>query len=162
VHEPIPLFDPQTLTLTLDQDGKLWAKPASGERLPVSARRAFPLSNPSSFVSLVDEQHYERACFTTLTDLPPATRAVLERALTVGEFLPKVRAILSISQEATLTRWQVETDHGPRQFIVDQEDHVRPLSDGRHLISDSHGMRYLVPEPNELDPVSRKWLARFS
>ena len=50
----------------------------------------------------------------------------------------------------------------PTRFTVDQEDHVRPLEDGRHLISDSHGMRYLVPVPSALDVASRKLLARFS
>jgi hypothetical protein len=69
---------------------------------------------------------------------------------------------VAIAQEATLSRWQVETDRGTRQFIVDQEDHVRPLEDGRHLISDSHGMRYLVPASSTLDAASRKLLARFS
>ena len=45
--------------------------------------------------------------------------------------------------------------------IVDQEDHIRRLDDGRHVITDCHGMRYLVPEPEKLDHPSRRWLARY-
>ena len=161
-HEPLPLFDPSTLELTLDEDGQLWALTPSAARLAVFARRAFPLSAPDSYVSLVDEQHFERACFVTLDVLPAAAREVLEQALEKSDFLPKIGKIQAIDQEATLSRWQVDTDRGPRHFIVDQEDHVRPLEDGRHLISDSHGMRYLVPVPSALDPASRKLLARFS
>jgi len=161
-HEPLPLFDPSTLELTLDEDGQLWALTPGAARLAVFARRAFPLSAPDSYVSLVDEQHFERACFVTLDVLPAAAREVLEQALEKSDFLPEIGKIQAIDQEATLSRWQVDTDRGPRHFIVDQEDHVRPLEDGRHLISDSHGMRYLVPVPSALDPASRKLLARFS
>ncbi|HEY0464883.1 MAG TPA: DUF1854 domain-containing protein [Polyangiaceae bacterium] len=161
-HEPVPLFEPSTLELTLDEDGRLWARPPGATRLLVFARRAFPLSAPDSYVSLVDEHHFERACFVTLDVLPQAAREVLLRALEKSEFLPVIQQIREITQEATLSRWQVDTDRGPRQFIVDQEDHVRPLEDGRHLISDSHGMRYLVPVAGELDLLSRKLLARFS
>jgi len=39
---------------------------------------------------------------------------------------------------------------------------VRPLADGRHLISDSHGMRYLIPVPGTLDLLSRKLLSRYA
>jgi len=161
-HEPLPLFEPATLELTLDEDGQLWASAPGAERLAVFARRAFPLSHPDRYVSLVDEHHYERACFVSLDELSAAPREVLERALKKADFLPKIIEIRSIVSEATLSRWHVDTDHGSTQFIVDQEDHVRPLADGRHLISDSHGMRYLVPVPGELDLASRKLLARFS
>jgi hypothetical protein len=161
-HEPLPLFAPSTLALSLDEDGQLWATAPGTAPLSVFARRAFPLSAPHQFVSLVDEHHFERACFPTLEVLPARAREVLLQALETSEFLPQVRQIQSIDQKATLSRWQVDTDRGPRQFTVDQEDHVRLLEDGRHLVSDSDGMRYLVPRANELDPVSRKLLGRFS
>ena len=87
---------------------------------------------------------------------------MLQRALTQADFLPEIREIRGIVQEATQSRWHVLTDRGATEFIVDQEDHVRALEDGRHLISDSHGMRYLVPTPSSLDVASRKLLARYA
>ena len=162
VHEPLPLFAPATLQLEIDDEDQLWALSPGEPRIAVSARRAFPLSNPDAHVSLVDEHHYERACFTSLSELSPEARAVLERALTQSDFLPEIREIRGIAQEATQSRWQVLTDRGATEFIVDQEDHVRALEDGRHLISDSHGMRYLVPTPSSLDAASRKLLARYA
>jgi len=161
-HEPLALLEPSTLALNLDANGQLWALSPGATRIAVFARRAFPLSAPDRFVSLVDEHHFERACFPTLAVLPAPAREVLLQALERGDFLPQVRQIHSIVQKATLSLWQVETDRGPRHFTVDQEDHVRPLEDGRHLISDSHGMRYLVPRASELDLLSRKLLGRFS
>jgi len=162
MHEPLPLLEPSTLELSLDDDGQLWSVSSDGTKLAVFARRAFPLTAPDSYVSLVDEHHFERACFATLDVLPARAREVLLRSLDRSEFLPQIRKIRSIIQEATFSRWEVETDRGARAFVVDQDDHVRPLEDGRHLISDSHGMRYLVPVPSELDLVSRKLLGRFS
>ena len=162
-HEARPLLDPARLTLELDAEAQLWATATdSGERVAVAARRAFPLTNPAAYVSLVDIDGQERACFEALSALEPSARSVLERALAQADFLPVIARILSVEQEATASTWQVETDRGPTAFVVEQEDHVRPLEDGRHLISDSHGMRYLVPVPSALDAVSRKILARFS
>jgi ABC-type multidrug transport system ATPase subunit len=161
-HEARPLLDPKQLRLEVDADGQLWAELPSGERLAVSARRAFPLSNPTAYVSLVDAQGEECACFEALAELEPSERATLERALTQADFLPLISRILSVTQEATSSLWRVDTDRGTTEFVVDQEDHVRPLEDGRHLISDSHGMRYMVPAPSALDAPSRKILARFS
>jgi ATP-binding cassette, subfamily B, bacterial len=161
-HQARALLEPEQLTLELDDEGRLWVITQGGERLAVSARRAFPLSSPSTHVSLIDSQGQECACFEDLSKLSTRERGLLDRALGQSDFLPLIKRISSVTQEATSSRWCVQTDRGPTEFVVDQEDHVRPLEDGRHLISDSHGMRYLVPVPSALDPISRKILARFS
>jgi hypothetical protein len=67
-----------------------------------------------------------------------------------------------MKEEATQSTWQVVTDRGPRGFVVEQEDHIRRLADGRYLITDQHGMRYLVPRAEELDAKSRKLLSPFA
>jgi hypothetical protein len=36
------------------------------------------------------------------------------------------------------------------------------LADGRHLITDAYGMRYLVPRLEELDAKSRRLLSPFA
>jgi hypothetical protein len=46
--------------------------------------------------------------------------------------------------------------------VVDQEDHIRRLPDGRFLITDADGMRYLIPRAEELDAQSRKLLSPFA
>ncbi|HEY4106728.1 MAG TPA: DUF1854 domain-containing protein, partial [Polyangiaceae bacterium] len=162
-HEARPLLDPNQIRLELDAEGELWATARGvGERLKVTARRAFPLTSPNRYLSLVDESGVECACFEELSALDASTQATLERALGQGDFLPVIARIVEVTQAATTSHWRVDTDRGPTEFVVDQEDHVRPLEDGRHLISDSHGMRYLVPAPSALDAPSRKILARFS
>jgi ATP-binding cassette subfamily B protein len=161
-HDAIPLFAAEELSLSLDERGQLWASAGANGPLAVSARRAFPLTNPDAYVSLVDGTQRERACFVSLSTLSKSQRELLERTLAKTEFLPEVRHIRTIIQEGTSSRWQVETDRGSTEFVVDQEDHVRPLDDGRHLVSDAHGMRYMIPAPSSLDAASRKLLSRFS
>jgi ATP-binding cassette subfamily B protein len=157
-----PLYDVARLRLEWDSEAHLWVIPEGGERRRVTPRRCFPLTDPEHFVSLIDEQGRERACFHELSELDGASRDALTRALEASEFLPRIERILKVKIAATRSAWQVDTDRGRRDFVIEQEDHIRRLEDGRHLITDSHGMRYLVPAPERLDPVSRKWLARFA
>jgi ATP-binding cassette subfamily B protein len=128
----------------------------------VVARRCFPLTDPRRFISLVDLRGHELCCIEAPDALSAESRAALTRALEASELLPRVERIEAVREEATQSTWQVVTDRGARAFVVEQEDHIRRLADGRHLITDQHGMRYLVPRPEELDPKSRRLLSSFS
>lgn len=130
--------------------------------LVVSARRCFPLTNAERFVSLVDARGHELVCIEEPAALRADSRRALETALGETELLPRVERIESLREEATQSSWRVVTDRGRRAFVVDQEDHIRRLADGRHLITDQHGMRYVLPRLEQLDPVSRKLFAPFS
>ncbi len=147
-------FDPATDELTLTtSDGR-------SER--VSARRCFPLSEPERFISLVDDRGHELSCIESPSALPAASARALAAELSATELLPCVERIEAVREDATLSEWRVITDRGARSFVVEQEDHIRRLADGRHLITDSHGMRYLVPRPEKLDAKSRRLLAPFA
>jgi ATP-binding cassette, subfamily B, bacterial len=133
-----------------------------GSSLTVTARRCFPLTDPDRFLCLMDPRGHELCCLESSSLLSAESRKALESALAASELLPGVRQIERILAEATQSTWQVITDRGARSFIVEQEDHIRRLNDGRHLITDAHGMRYLVPRPEELDAKSRKLFAQFA
>jgi ATP-binding cassette subfamily B protein len=160
----VPRIDADRLVLERDADGILYARDAGagGEPVAVVPRRCLPLSHPQGFVCLVDEHGYDRALVEDARILSEPSRQALAAALAQSEFLPQVARIEHIEQEATWSEWHVLTDRGPRSFVVEQEDHIRRLDDGRHVITDSFGMRFLVPTPDRLDTQSRKWLARFS
>jgi ATP-binding cassette subfamily B protein len=158
-----PLFAVSELLLERDGDGHLWASARDGaNRVSVRVRRCFPLTDPERYLCLIDDRGRERACIEDPAELDPRSREVLDHALHRSEFLPTIERIEFVQVEATRSEWQVTTDRGLRRFVVEQEDHIRKLEDGRHVITDSHGMRYLVPVPERLDAVSRHWLSRFS
>lgn len=159
LHAPAPAelaltWSPETDTLRAD------TREAAG--VTVSARRCFPLSNPDRFISLVDARGHELCCVEAPAELPAGSRQALEQALAATELLPQVTQIEAMREEATQSTWQVVTDRGPRGFVVEQEDHIRRLADGRFLITDQHGMRYLIPRPEQLDPKSRKLFSPFA
>jgi ABC-type glutathione transport system ATPase component len=159
----VPRIEASRLSLERDSDGNLWARERlGGEIVRVVPRRCFPLTHPEGFVCLVDEHGQDRACIEDAGALAAELRPALLAALEQSEFLPRVTRIERVVHEATWSEWHVETDRGPRSFIVGQEDDIRRLDDGRHVITDSFGMRFLVPAPEQLDAPSRRWLGRYS
>jgi ATP-binding cassette subfamily B protein len=152
----------ELLHLEQTSDHNLWARSKGDlQRIAVTARRCFPLTQPDGFICLLDEFGRERAMIETLDSLDPNARSALMASLSMSEFLPLVMRIECVVHHPTYSEWQVVTDRGPRRFIVEQEDHIRLLEDGRHVITDAQGMRYLVPLPKSLDRSSRHWLARY-
>jgi ATP-binding cassette subfamily B protein len=157
-----PPLAPAGLRLETEPDAELVAVTADGTRTRVSPRRCFPFTHPDHFVALVDERGHERACLDDPGALDAASRAALEAALARSTFLPVVQRIAAVTPHDARWEWRVETDRGTVTFVVEQEEHVRALEDGRHLLTDSHGMRYLLPPPEQLDAASRRLLSRFS
>jgi len=155
------LVDPKEMELE-SEAGVLWLSGPNTPKVRVFARRCFPLSSPTRFISLVDAAHHERGCIEDPEELDKASREALEHALYYSEFLPEVRSIDRIVQAATRSEWHVETVRGPRVFVVEQEDNIRRLEDGRHVITDRHGMRYLIPQLERMDANSRKWMSRVA
>ncbi len=157
-----PPFEPGGLRLEPDGNGTLVAVESGGARTRVTPRRCFPFTHPHHFVSLVDERGHERICFEDPHTLTAASETALLAALRATTFLPIVRRIERVTALDARFEWHVETDRGHVSFVVEQEEHVRALEDGRYLLTDSHGMRYLIEAPERLDATSRRLLSRFS
>ncbi|HEY6081587.1 MAG TPA: DUF1854 domain-containing protein [Polyangiaceae bacterium] len=147
-------WSPQTDTLSV--------LGSDGQSLVAFPRRCFPLSDPERFISLVDARGRELCCIESPALLTAESRQALASAFGATELLPLIVSIERVDARATSSTWQVVTDRGERELVVEQEDHIRRLADGRHLITDSFGMRYLVPRPEQLDAKSRRLLAPFS
>jgi ABC-type glutathione transport system ATPase component len=158
-----PELDARAIALELGADRSLRLRaPGLAEPVAVTPRRAFPLTRADGFVCLVDARGRELACIERLSELDAASAQALDRALSRSEFLPRIERIERVIQDSTRSEWHVITDRGERRFVIEQEDHIRRLEDGRHLVTDADGMRYLVPAPETMDVKSRRWLARFS
>jgi ABC-type sulfate/molybdate transport systems ATPase subunit len=160
---PLEMPAPAQLVLGWEADtATLTVETTQGERALVQVRRCFPLSDSERYLCLVDERGRELCCIETSSALPEPSRQALQQALLASELLPRVERLLGVQAAATQSTWQVMTDRGEREFVVEQEDHIRRLPDGRHLITDSHGMRYLLPPEAQLDAKSRRIFAPFS
>ncbi|AZP10666.1 cyanophycin metabolism-associated DUF1854 family protein [Undibacterium parvum] len=127
----------------------------------VSPVRAFPIQSPDEGISLVLEDGQEVAWIDRLSDLPEAIRALVDAELAGREFMPVIQKIESISSYATPCTWHVKTDRGSTAFILKGDEDIRRLGLASILISDNHGIQFLIRDMHAIDRHSRKILDRF-
>lgn len=155
-------MDQDHFTLARDAFGRLVLTTAAGERhtgvVPV---RAFPIQAPDEGVSLMTADGREVAWIASLAALEPELRALLSEELHGREFMPEIRAIRSVSSYATPSTWQVSTDRGDTSFVLRGEEDIRRIGQDTLLISDNHGIHFLLRDLHGLDRQSRKILDRF-
>ena len=145
------------LVLTRGADGQLWAE-LGGRRAAVVVRRCFPWSDPLRHISLRDRHQREFAFVGDASELDRASRATLESALAVAGFLLEITVVEDVSQEVEIRNWVVGTRQGARRFQTRLDDWPVEIAGGGLLIHDLAGDVYHVPDPEALDPASRKWL----
>ncbi len=163
VGTPPEVSDGRGVTFALDAWGRLVVETVDGRQfLGVDPVRAFPISAPNSWISFTDDHGREVFCLRSLDGLTAEARAILERELSLRDFVPVIARLHSISSESTPCDWSVETDHGPTRFTLDNEDDVRRLGPHRVMILDSRKLRYQIPDTRTLDGHSRRLLDRFT
>ena len=143
--------------------GKLVLTNVQGERFEgVVPVRAFPIQAPEEGVSVVDTDGHEVAWIPQLGALPPGAQELLRQELTRREFMPVLQRIESVSSFSTPCTWTVQTDRGPCEFVLRGDEDIRRIGTAHGLlISDAHGIHYLVPDQFALDAHSKKILDRF-
>jgi len=123
--------------------------------------RAFPISAADEGLSLLSREGHELAWINQLSDLPDEMHVLIAEELTQREFMPEIHRIIHVSSFATPSIWQLITNRGEATLTLKSEDHIRRLTPTSLLISDSHGIDFLIPQIDQLDKVSRKLLDRF-
>jgi hypothetical protein len=123
--------------------------------------RAFPITAPRQDISLVSSDGHELIWIDTLDSVPGELCKTIEAELNSREFMPEIQRIVSVSSFATPSIWEVETDRGIARFILKGEDDIRRLAPPALLISDSHGIQFLIRDRSALDAQSRRLLDRF-
>lgn len=151
-----------SLDLTRDAFGRLVLTTADGQRhVGIAPVRAFPIQAPDEGISLMTVDGREAAWIPSLAGLAPDLRSLLEDELHGREFMPVIRAIHSVSSYATPSTWQVATDRGDTSFVLRGEEDIRRIGQDTLLISDSHGIHFLLRDLQGFDRQSRKILDRF-
>lgn len=151
-----------SLQLTRDPHGRLRLTVLDGGvHEGVVPVRAFPLAAPMEGIALMGTDGRELAWIDRLDDLPEATRELLEAELASREFMPEIHRLRQVSTFATPSTWTVETDRGETRFILKGEEDIRRLGTTGLLVSDRHGVQYLIRDLSRLDRISRRLLDRF-
>ncbi|MBS1210355.1 MAG: hypothetical protein H6R19_2753 [Proteobacteria bacterium] len=150
------------LSLARDSFGRLSLTDAQGvTHEGVVAVRAHPISAPEEGIALVSQDGHEVAWIDQLASLPAAQRALIEAALAEREFMPEITRLKGVSSFATPSTWSVETNRGSASFVLKGEEDIRRLPGGILLISDAHGIQFMIRSLAALDRHSRKLLDRF-
>ncbi|XLZ71587.1 DUF1854 domain-containing protein [Massilia sp. SR12] len=148
--------------LSRDSFGKLNLIDANGVlHQGVSPVRAFPIQAPEEGLSLVNSDGKEVAWLDKISDLSPEMADVVREELAGREFMPEVKRIIDVGSYACPSTWTVETDRGDTSFVLRGEEDIRRIGSVSLLVSDSHGIHFLIRDQYALDKHSKKILDRF-
>lgn len=131
------------------------------EFVDVRPVRAFPIQSPDEGISLVRENGEEVMWIDKLEDLAPAIRQLVCEELEGREFMPEIACIKSVTSFATPCTWHVATDRGETNFVLKGDEDIRRVGAASLLISDNHGIHFLIRDMYAIDKHSRKILDRF-
>ena len=135
---------------------------ADGTRhTPVTAIRAYPITDPEGGVALMDAEGHEVLWIENLSALPASLCERVIQALNEREFLPEILQLEDVSSFATPSTWRVRTDRGSTQFMLKGEEDIRRLTGTVLLINDADGVQYMIRDMAAMDKHSRKLLDRF-
>jgi hypothetical protein len=148
--------------LTRNQAGRLLLTLTDGRVYEgVVPVRAFPLQAPEQCVAFMSLEGKEVAWVDELSALPQDTRELIKQEIASREMMPVIERIVSVSTLSTPSTWEVVTDRGATQLILKGEEDIRRLTGSTLIITDSHGLRFMLPDMQALDKNSRRILDRF-
>jgi hypothetical protein len=158
------ITDPKTLRLFFDPPGTLrltigdgWESYSYGT---VRLYQAAPLSMPGRYLSLQDSKSEEIFMADPLEALNPESQTVAGEELHRRYLTAKVEAVTNIKTEFGITYWNVRTDRGERDFVVQSlSESCVWLSDTHILLIDVDGNRFEIPDRTVLDAASQENLA---
>jgi len=96
-----------------------------------------------------------------LDELDDASREIAQHELADKIFNPKITRIVSHKREFGVTTLHAQTDRGRVEFQFHGQDDIRILSPTRALFRDVDGNTLELPDIDQLDPVSRKYISRY-
>jgi len=130
--------------------------------LRVQMMCAFPLSTPHEYVSLRDGSNRELGVIERLADLDTESRRIAEQEIERRYFLPEITAVIRLESHFGTYDWEVETDRGPRTFLVrGRSEHIVFLPPARVVVTDVLGNRYQVSDTTKLAGKSAALLQKI-
>lgn len=124
--------------------------------------RLFPRSGGNRYITLLDSEGNQAAIIRDTEKLMPESKKAVEDALEEYYMIPKITKFIKMVDTFKIWMWTAETDHGTRTFEV--KNHiatVKPLYDGRVMITDSSDNRYEIPDYRKMDKRSVKMIEKM-
>jgi len=153
------MLDPLSVCLSRDSFGRLKLCLGIEERYePVRVVRTLPLTDPERYISFQDEEGEEIGIVEEIQSLDGDAQGLLREELELVYLKAEVTAIRKVDPRQGLISWDLDTSLGPRTIYIKDRSDIRPLGDGRIILTDVHGAKYQIPPVDQLDDRSRSWL----
>ena len=143
---------------------RIFREPAWMLRLTIDADRSYPwvkivraapLSHPNQYISFLDSEDEEICMIDSLEELDEATRALVKEELDRRYITSTVVRVNAVRNEFGTSYWDVDTDRGRREFVVQNvAENARWLGANRLLLIDVDGNRFELPQLDTLDKKS--------
>ena len=151
-----------SFTLVRNPFGRLVLTTLEGEVVEgVVPVRAFPIQSPEVGISLVHTDGHEVAWVEQLLDLSEPAQSLIREELQGREFMPTILSIESVTSFSTPCTWRVKTDRGDTSFVLRGDEDIRRVGPTILLVTDSHGIQFLIRDAATLNRDSRRILDRF-
>ncbi len=159
---PPPALLAAPFELTRDAFGRLTLTNALGDTFHgVVPVRAFPIQSPEDGIALMQTDGHEAAWVDRLDALPEPAQGLIREELASREFTPEILRIESVTSFSTPCTWHVLTDRGDTRFVLRGDEDIRRVGQTILLVTDSHGIHFLIRDREKLDKESCKILDRF-
>ena len=134
---------PWTLRLTIGDDRSY---------VKVKVVRAAPLSYPDRYISFLDGKDEGICMVEDLGELDEGARAIVAEELDRRYLTSVVQEVHSLRNEFGTSYWDVQTNRGQREFVVQNvAENAQWLGDHRLLLLDVDGNRFEIPDLEALD-----------
>jgi len=144
----------------LRRSDQVFVRLSTGDEKAVKIMWARPVSGRGREVSLVGRDKRQVRMLRSLDVLDPESRRIAEEELENRYLVPKIRRVRRVRINFGNRYWDVETDRGPRRFLMkDPYKNVVWLGPDRLIIKDSVGNRYEIEALSALDRASRARVA---
>jgi len=154
----------QLMNIQFDQgpSGRWYYVSADGQQHDhVMAVRSFPVAAPEEGIALVDADGKELLWIPHLNLLADPVRTQILKAIKQREFMPQILKLYGVSGFVVPSTWDIETDRGRTSLLLKGEEDIRRLSASVLLVTDGHGVQFLIRDLAQMDRYSRKLLDRF-
>jgi hypothetical protein len=154
----------QLMSFQFDQapSGRWFYVSAEGQQHDnVMAIRSFPVAAPEEGIAIVNADGKELLWIAHLNLVPELVRGKILKAMTQREFMPEILKLHGVSGFVTPSTWDIETDRGRTKLLLKGEEDIRRLSGKVLLVTDGHGVQFLIRDLAQMDRDSRRLLDRF-
>jgi hypothetical protein len=154
----------QLMNIQFDQgpSGRWYYVSADGQQHDhVMAVRSFPVAAPEEGIALVDVDGKELLWIPHLNLLADPVRTQILKAINQREFMPQILKLYGVSGFVAPSTWDIETNRGRTSLLLKGEEDIRRLSASVLLVTDGHGVQFLIRDLAQMDRYSRKLLDRF-